>query len=217
MNPPIQSSRKRWPLWLQLVLSLLAALLAVNLLTAPLARHVVSDFEFKHMAAESHSSFALLAAAAIDAVITEDIPLLDTIAAQSLEQAPDMIKLSIKNERDELLVRRVRAKAAADENIRTYRYPIELEGERFGTIHIDWDIEPVQREIDRRVTEVQVFISAMLALLTGLIVILIHWLAIRTVLRIAGYLDSISGPIGAGTSEVQRGIIATRELGLPRV
>ena len=30
-----------------------------------------------------------------------------------------------------------------------------------------------------------------------------------------GYLDSISGPIGAGTSEVQRGIIATRGLGLP--
>jgi len=212
MNPPIQSSRKRWPLWLQLVLSLLAALLAVNLLTAPLARHVVSDFEFKHMAAESHSSFALLAAAAIDAVITEDIPLLDTIAAQSLEQAPDMIKLSIKNERDELLVRRVRAKAAADENIRTYRYPIELEGERFGTIHIDWDIEPVQREIDRRVTEVQVFISAMLALLTGLIVILIHWLAIRTVLRIAGYLDSISEV--TRTSTLHTPLFASREMEL---
>ncbi|MFC1823715.1 acyl-CoA dehydrogenase family protein, partial [Thermodesulfobacteriota bacterium] len=32
----------------------------------------------------------------------------------------------------------------------------------------------------------------------------------------SGYLDSISGPIGAGTSEVQRGIIATRGMGLPR-
>jgi hypothetical protein len=31
-----------------------------------------------------------------------------------------------------------------------------------------------------------------------------------------GYLDSISGPIGAGTTEVQYQIIATRGLGLPR-
>jgi hypothetical protein len=31
-----------------------------------------------------------------------------------------------------------------------------------------------------------------------------------------GYLDSISGPIGAGTSEIQHMVIATRGLGLPR-
>jgi PAS domain S-box-containing protein len=212
MNQPIQSLRKRWPLWLQVALSLLAALLVVNLLTAPLARTVVSDFEFKQVAVQSHRSFALLAATAMDAVITEDIPLLETIAAQSLEQAPDMIELSIRNEDDEVLVRSVRADAAAGENVRTYGYPIELEGERFGTININWDIESVQREIDRHVTEVQVFISAMLVLLTGLIVILIHWLAIRPVRRIVGHLDSLS--VDTRTSPLHTPLFASRELEL---
>ncbi|MFA6224230.1 MAG: acyl-CoA dehydrogenase family protein, partial [Desulfomonilaceae bacterium] len=41
------------------------------------------------------------------------------------------------------------------------------------------------------------------------------WVPLKGMISL-GYLDSISGPIGAGSSEVMRGLIATRGLGLPR-
>jgi alkylation response protein AidB-like acyl-CoA dehydrogenase len=41
------------------------------------------------------------------------------------------------------------------------------------------------------------------------------WAPLRGLVNL-GYMDSISGAIGAGTSEIQRGIIATRGLGMPR-
>ncbi len=192
MTQPPSSPRKRWPLWLQLVLALLAALLLVNLLTAPLARHVLSDFLFKQEKEQTRSSFALLAATVIDAVITEDIPLLDTIAAQSMERAPNMVVLSIENELGDLLVRRSRANTATTGRLSDYSNLIEYGGERFGVINIQWDMEPVHQKIDRHVTEVQLFISTMLVLLTGVIVVLIHWFTIRPIHRITHHLNSLS-------------------------
>ncbi|MCU7936120.1 MAG: response regulator [Candidatus Thiodiazotropha sp. (ex Dulcina madagascariensis)] len=210
MSHPLRSLHKHWPLWLQVTLALLAALLLVNWLTASLVRHVVSNFEFKQMEQQGRNSSALLAATTLNAVISEDIPLLDTIAAQSLAQSPNMVELSIKNERDELLVRRTRAYTAAQDSIHDYRYAMEFEGERFGSIHIKWDTEPIQREISRHVAKVQLFISIMLVLLTGLTIILIHWLVIRPIRRINRHLVSLSD--GIPSSPLHLSLPISREL-----
>ncbi len=101
-----------------------------------------------------------------------------------------MSELSIENEQGELLVQRSRSRDAGNDKIRTDTHAIVFDGERFGTINIQWNMEPVHRKINRHVAEVQLFISMMLVILTGLIVILIHWLAIRPMRRIT---DSLAG------------------------
>ena len=111
MSQQSRPTRYHWPLWLQIALALLIALLLVNLITASLVRKVMGEFELEQVRQQSHNTFALLAATAIDAVITEDIPLLETVVTQSLELSPDMIALSITNEQGILLVQRTRPDA----------------------------------------------------------------------------------------------------------
>ena len=174
MNLNPQSTQLRWPLWIQLALALVLALLIVNLITAIIARHIVSNFALEQVEENSRNSFALLTATAIDAVITEDIPLLETIAAQSLLQTPSMTGLSIENEQGKLLVQQSRSKTSPNHKIRHYSYVFQFEGEQFGTIRIHWDIAPIEAKINNHVINVQIFISAMLILLMCLTVILIH-------------------------------------------
>ena len=208
MSQQPRPTRYHWPLWLQIALALFIAVLLVNLITAPLVRKVMSGFELEQVRQQSHNTFSLLAATAIDAVITEDIPLLETIVARSLELSPDVIALSITNEEGILLVQRTRPDAVPGDDVLDYSYPIEFENERFGTMNIAWDMEPVSRQISHHVTESLILMSTMLILLTGIILALIHWLAIRPVRRITGYLSALTGnehpPALTNTSSASR-------------
>ena len=59
-------------------------------------------------------------------------------------------------------------------------------------MNITWDMDPVYRQISHHVTESLLLMSTMLILLTGIILALIHWLAIRPIRRITGYLSALT-------------------------
>ncbi|MCP3690353.1 MAG: hypothetical protein GY784_18275, partial [Gammaproteobacteria bacterium] len=202
----------RWPLWLQLVLSLFVALIFVNMLTASIAHHVISDYQLKQFEERNRNSLSLMAASAIDPVITEDIPLLNTIAAQSMQQAPDMLSLTIENEAGKILVQRQRSRKTDRHKLRSYSEKVWYEGEQFGKIQIQLDTEPVEQEIRRHVTNVQLFISVMLVLLTGLTIIMVYWLTARPMRKISRYLTMLSEGHSDLTLDIP--ISASRELAL---
>ncbi|MCF6255316.1 MAG: ATP-binding protein [Gammaproteobacteria bacterium] len=164
----------------------------VNLIAASLVRYVVSNFEFKQAEEQSHNSFALFSVAIIDAVITEDIPLINTVVARSLERIPNITALSIESEKGKLFAKHSREDTIISNNIRDYHYAIELEGKRLGTINISWNMAPIQKKINRHITKFQLFIATIFSLLTGLTIILIHYLTVRPIHNATHYLTALS-------------------------
>ncbi|MCF6336784.1 MAG: ATP-binding protein [Gammaproteobacteria bacterium] len=166
--------------------------LLINLIATSLVRYVVSNFEFKQVEEQSYNSLALFSAAIIDAVITKDISLINTVVKQSLKRAPNIVALSIESEKGQLLGKHSQAHAMAGSDIRDYHYAIVLDGKRVGTINISWNIAPIQQKINHHIAKIKLFIYIIIIFFIGLTIILIHYFAVRPIHRTTRHLAALS-------------------------
>lgn len=183
--------KKNWSFLTQLFLVFLFTLILVNVLTSVLAHNYLRDFLIESIEEQSRISFSLLSATALDAVITEDIPLLETIANQSLQQQTNMAGMTIKNELNEELVRLNRFRQDKS-NLQQYDYDLIFEGEKFGQISINWDLQPFLKEVDHHVFQIQLIASAMLILLSILTFSFFYLLVGYPVSKLTNYLHALS-------------------------
>ncbi len=188
---PKKDMKRRYPLWLQVSLALILCLIIVNILTSIVVREVGSGFLFQQVDNQSRNSFSLLAATVLDAVISEDRPILKSIANQTLSNSENIIEIIIKNESEIILVGKTQKLSYPVHTIRTYNYPIIYENENFGSITISWNLDPIYTEIERQIAFVRYFISTLLVILSALIIQAFYWLTIRPVNRISRYLTSL--------------------------
>ena len=203
------NSKNRYPLWSQILLALILCLIIVNLLTSIVVREVGSGFLFQQVDNQSKNSFSLLAATALDAVISENKTTLESIATQALSNSINIIDIIIRNENNNILVKRTQNLSYPVNTIRTYNYPIVYEGEHFGSITITWNLDPIYAEIDRQITFVRYFISTVLIILTLLIIQAFYWLTIRPINRISKYLTSLTE---GGRKPLTLSFIVSKEL-----
>lgn len=189
---PHNHTLKRLPLWIQIPIALLFCLLCINALTSIVIRDLGSGFLFKQSDQHNQHALSMLSASAMDAVISEDRPILTSIAAQTIETSPNMLTLVIYNEAGDILVQMDNPSTITAKEVRQYNVPMIFEGERFGNIAVEWNLDPIYREISRQVSKVRLFTSSILILLVGLIIIFFYLLAIRPVSVISRYLNSLS-------------------------
>lgn len=175
---------RNWPLSLQIICGLTLANIIVGFSAGYLVRNFQYDYLYSQVQRRSSQSFAILNSASIDAIISEDRPLLETIIEQTIKTDSSIISLSIQNENGQVLAQWQDAELEARTKFISFNEKINFEGEYFGTMKMTWDIERDNIEIERYVKESRFAILLLLSLFTLLIVSYLNVLTVRPIRKL---------------------------------
>ena len=178
-----QTSLRHMPLWVQVFISLLLTTLAVVAISDRLVKRSEEKSLAHTLSQHSKATVSLISAAAIDAVISEDIPVLETIVNQIVSIEPSVAAIYIENETGSKIVEWQSPELDADKTM-SFRREVVLEGEVFGAVSVSFWLAGFRADIAQRIGLIRLRTVFFLAALTLLILICLHWLLIRPMRRI---------------------------------
>lgn len=187
---------------------------AIALVIGFLLSQVVKEIEFNYLmarAAHRHDEiFATFSSACIEAVITEDIPILRTLVGQFTERFPDLNQMVIRNEDNVVLVRWTRNKETPVRHPpKTSRKELVFEGEKFGDVEMAWNMDQTYSEVEKHAHFMWLLISISFILTFFLLLLCINGLVIVPISVINKKLLAVS----RGEDIQGRKIEVSRELG----
>ncbi|MCP3870377.1 MAG: response regulator [Gammaproteobacteria bacterium] len=174
----------RWPLRRQLILALGGTTILVGALSGELVRTMETNYLKESFEQQSRKTFSILSATSIDAVVSEDQPLLETIVSQSVAFDPEIFSLSIENEVNEILVEWQNTEISADVPLMSFSEDIVFEEESFGRMNISWNVTPLIHEIEMHVQKMRAFSIGITVALALLIILWVNRLVINPVRKI---------------------------------
>jgi len=192
---------QNWPLWAQITATCAIVSIAIALATGAFVRKMETDYLLENLHEQSERAFNTIASTSIDAVITEDAALLETLVAQVLNVEPSIHSLQITNEDGIQLVSRRSGKKLDQQYLLRFSDELAFEGETFGHMTMEWDVSNKYLKIEQHVWDMYFFTIQMLALLCAAIILAVHWLVTRP-LRLIGQriLGHVQGSLTNGTT-----------------
>jgi len=165
-----QTLLSRMPLWLQLVLIMVFAVVVVDILTSEtIVKKMESKATQKMLSEQKQHTFSLYRSSIFEAVISEDIPVLESVLAQAKKEDSDLISIVIKNEDDVDLYSWTAASNSSEEDLEL-RGLIEQAGEVFGSIVVSWNNDSIEKQsaLHQRLARIQIFISLLMMMVIAL-------------------------------------------------
>lgn len=191
-----------------LLVSLTVTFATVAFITGEYMRNVQTRTLEDSFQQFSQKTFNMLFATSLDAVLSEDQPVLETIVAQSVELDKNIHALSIVNEFDEVLAAWKSEEALSPELKIPFSQDVVFEGESFGTIAIVWDASSQRATVKAHVQKIWVYTISAFTIIALLVMMLVLKLVISPIRSIHTKLvDLQSGRNGEPVN-----VTAAREL-----
>lgn len=177
---PVKLIRK-YSLQSLLLVSLTITFATVAFITGEYMRNVQTRTLEDSFQQFSQKTFNMLFATSLDAVLSEDQPILETIVAQSVELDKDIHALSIVNEFDEELAA-WESDRVLDSSLQIpFTQDVIFEGESFGTIAIVWDASGQRATVKAHVQKIWIYTIGAFTAIALLVMLVIVRLVIAPI------------------------------------
>jgi len=174
----------RLPLWVQIFSLTWVAMIAVSIL----ANVWFKVKETEHLKTSFHElsqrTFNVLSSSAIEAIISEDTPVLQTIISTIPTTSPEIVRIKVLNEQGVVLAQWHEASTESSADYISFSDDITFEGEKFGELHLVWDSRPHINNAEMHVKNGRIFLVGALGSLTIIITFIIHFVIVRQINKI---------------------------------
>lgn len=109
---------------------------------------------------------SFLSAGSVDAIISEDSPVLATLVDQVMVTDPEILRIRILNERGRVLMEKNTQTTGVPRETIKFDQLITLEGENFGTIELYWDIRLFSNEVFQQTRHTMALVAFVVLVMT---------------------------------------------------
>lgn len=185
-------SPRCWSIQAQIIMVVLVCLFIINYVAGQVARQYEEPALREVLQEQNYNNYWLLRAAVMEAVISEDVPVLESFSRRVTETDKDIIFLEIRNENDVSLVRAEKKGVYEEDYTMSFSDRFIVEGEDFGSLIISWNLQSIYAEANEYGKRLQLSVTIALIALTLMILSLLHWVLVKPMRKIHQRLNDIS-------------------------
>ncbi len=176
----------------------------VGLMAAEFARNQESASFKRNFNYQTQKLVSMLSATSLDAILSEDRPVLETIIKQLVENDSDVEAVTILNENDEILNSWSKKGSTTSVSERIdFSHDVLVEGESFGKIAVSWNVAKQTAEIEAHVKKLYLYGIGISALLALVVIGLINQIVVKPINAIDQQLQLLQQNKATGEFKLQ--------------